>query len=210
MAGRDVMKWGLGAVTLLIIGLGWRYPYLGFAVPLVMATGMAGALFGGRWVCGNLCPRGSFFDKYLSFAARRPVPPFLQDLRVRWGIFALLIGFMFLNAAQDFTSAAHWGHVFWLMCTVTTIIGIAGALFYHRRFWCSFCPIGTFGNTFGRGKKLLQINENCRACGVCKKACPMLLNPAEGGANSKIDAADCLRCGECVRHCPFGAIKQQD
>ena len=42
----------------LAVIAGWRYPVLGYFLPLCMMTGMGIALFKGRYWCDWLCPRG--------------------------------------------------------------------------------------------------------------------------------------------------------
>lgn len=206
---RSILRWVLALSTVGIIATGWYFPYVGFAVPLVMMSGMILGVFKGRWMCGTLCPRGSFFDKILArFTPSRPVPEFFKKMTLRWTIFPLLMGFMVYRLSLDITSPAHWGSVFWLMCTLTTAIGLVGAIFYNSRFWCSFCPVGTVGNTFGGSKAQPKISkEACRKCGACAKVCPMHIKPQEYVEEGRITDRDCLRCGECVRVCRFGAIE---
>jgi len=53
------------------------------------------------------------------------------------------------------------------------------------------------------------IDEKCKACGLCKRACPA---GAVAGAPKQvhvIDAATCIKCGACYRACKFKAIKKQ-
>ncbi len=64
---RRVVQWTILPVVIVVIGLGWRWTWLGFAVPIVMAMGMVGGVFRGRYVCGNLCPRGAFYDRIVPF-----------------------------------------------------------------------------------------------------------------------------------------------
>ncbi|MFC1736814.1 4Fe-4S binding protein [Candidatus Hydrogenedentota bacterium] len=67
---RHIVQWCLLPIVLITIGLGWKYPLLGFSVPVVMTAGFVGGIFRGRYVCGNLCPRGSFFDRILLRVSR--------------------------------------------------------------------------------------------------------------------------------------------
>lgn len=209
-----VSQWVLSGLVFVVIGIGWKYPMLGFFVPLTMAAGMVGGLMGnGRWVCGNLCPRGSFWDRPLSRVIKnqRPSPGWLKNLGFRWVVFFSLIGFMFFRASADFSSLEHWGKVFWLMCTVTTGIGLVGSLFYHRRFWCVFCPIGTFSGTVSGNKNQLSIDdEKCVSCHLCDKACPIAINPEQYRKEGKINDRDCLRCQRCIQACPKQAISNSN
>ncbi|MCP4717183.1 MAG: 4Fe-4S dicluster domain-containing protein [Deltaproteobacteria bacterium] len=207
--GRRRRQWWLSLIVFVVIGLGWWWPYLGFAVPLTMAAGMIGGLSGGRWVCGNLCPRGSFWDRHFSLIVKheKPSPAWLKNLFFRWVVFVALIAFMFYRAGADITSPAHWGRVFWLMCTVTTCIGIIGGFAYHRRFWCIFCPIGTFAATVSGHKHQLRIaDKTCISCHACDRACPIGINPEQYRSTGRIADRDCLRCEECIDACPTQSI----
>ena len=191
-------QWVLLLVMLAVVALGWRYPYLGFVVPVVMVTGMLGGLFAGRWVCGNLCPRGSFFDRILArLSVRRSVPSFLKSMPLRWVVFAAMMTVMISQALRDVGNPRHWGHVFWLMCTATTLLAVVLGLWFRERAWCTFCPVGTVARALGGARHTLRRTESCRACGLCDKACPMEIGPGH---------ADCLHCGLCAAVCPCAAV----
>ena len=47
----------------VVLALGWRYPYLAYCLFVNVAVGLAGALrHGGRHGCGTFCPRGAFYS----------------------------------------------------------------------------------------------------------------------------------------------------
>lgn len=60
------------------------------------------------------------------------------------------------------------------------------------------------------------VDENCRACGVCQRACPTGCITVEGekveGQKGRVlkafllDFTRCSHCGLCVEACPQGAI----
>lgn len=205
---RGYLQWSMVAVMAITIIFGWRYPYLGFTVPIVMCMGMIGGFFSGRYVCGNLCPRGIFWDKVFRLVSmRKPVPAFLSHMGFRWGIFAALMGFMMFRVAQDVTSVAHWGRTFWTMCVVTTAIGMVLGIFFRERAWCTFCPMGTMQHALGGGKRQLRIDAAaCVSCSACEKVCPMALPIVTHKDTGQIAEKDCLRCHACVDACPKNAI----
>jgi ferredoxin-type protein NapH len=205
---RRALQWSLLSIVLVTIGFGWRFPWLGFSVPLVMITAVVVSLFRGRYVCGNLCPRGSFYDRLVSkISRRREVPRWLQSMPLRWTAFAGLMGFMAFRILQNPLDVMHWGRVFWMMCAVTTAIGIPLAVFYRPRTWCAFCPIGTVQNALGGGKGRLLIDSRaCRDCRICEAACPMGLTIAEYRDLGVLPHRDCARCSECIAVCPTGAL----
>jgi len=209
---RRLIQWALLPVVIVTIGLGWWIPWLGFSVPLVMITGLVVSLFRGRYVCGNLCPRGSFYDRVVArFSRKRQVPRWLRSTTFRWIVFAALMGFMVFRVLQNPLDPLHWGRVFWMMCVVTTAIGIPLALFFHPRTWCSFCPIGTAQNALGGGRGRLRISADaCRACRICEAACPMGLTIAKHRELGVLPHRDCAKCSECVAVCPTGALSWPD
>jgi len=150
---RYIIQWLLLPIVIAVISLGWKYPWLGLSVPLVMIIGLIGAFFNGRYVCGNLCPRGAFFDRIVTkISPGRPIPAFLRSMKFRYTVLALLMGFMVYRLLQNPLSLDHYGRVFWLMCVVTTLLGIILALFFRARTWCAFCPIGTLGKIIAEKK----------------------------------------------------------
>ncbi len=163
-------KWGLGLLMLVVLGAGWRYPYLGFMVPLVMIAGLVGSSYKKRVVCGTFCPRGSFLDtwfKALGGSAR--VPAFLISPRFRWSLLTVLFSFLFLQLAGDMGSASHWGTVFWRVCLITSLIALVAGVLYRPRAWCSFCPMGTIQGAIAGGKRSTRISTPCVDCGISGK-----------------------------------------
>ena len=203
------MQWGLLWVVAITIGFGWRFPWLGFSVPVVMLTGLIGSIFRGRFVCGNLCPRGAFYDRVMVKWSRNLTPPaWLRSMGLRWGIFALLMGVMIYRILLNPSDPMHWGRVFWVMCVVTTAVGLPLAVLQHPRTWCSFCPIGTVQSAIGGARGRLTIDADaCRSCGICERACPMGLSIVEHRSGGFVPHRDCLRCSECVAVCPVEALQ---
>jgi ferredoxin len=60
-----------------------------------------------------------------------------------------------------------------------------------------------------------QINTNlCKGCGICVKKCSAeaihLSEPTEGNSGkATIDAARCIKCGQCLNECAFGAVMEE-
>ncbi len=58
-------------------------------------------------------------------------------------------------------------------------------------------------------KKLTRIIINkdiCKACDLCKKACPVNAIIGEPGQKHEIDQSKCIKCRTCMASCPFKAI----
>jgi len=203
----DVHRWILASVMLVTIAFGWKWPMLGFTVPVAMVVGIGGSFLRGRYVCGNICPRGSFYDTlFRLIGGSRPVPSFLTSMRFRWGVLAILMSLMALQIAQNPGDPLHWGRVFWLVCLVTTAVGVALGLYYRPRTWCSFCPVGTMANAIGGDKDQLVIGASCKSCGVCEKSCPMDFSIVGHKAEGVLPNRDCLKCSSCVASCKVGAL----
>lgn len=205
---RRLRQWLLAPIVVITLALGWKYSWLGFAVPAAMLTGIAGGFMRGRYVCGNLCPRGSFFDRLIaSLAARREIPALLRSMPLRWGVFALLMGFMAWRLAANPADLNHWGLVFWSMCAITTAVGVVLALTFHPRSWCAVCPVGTLSSAVGGGRYQLVIDPSCRECGKCEQSCTFDLPIVRHKGAGVVQERDCLKCSVCALSCPRGALR---
>jgi ferredoxin-type protein NapH len=201
---RRMLQWSLAPIVFVVIGLGWKYPILGFTVPLVIILAIIFGFLKGRYACGNFCPRGGFFDRIIALISRKKeIPLFLRTMKFRWAIFVLLMGFLSFQISKNPSNWEHWGHAFWFMCTFTTGIGLVFGILIHPRTWCSFCPIGTLQNAVGGSKFQLTIDANaCRECKVCEKSCPIGIHLIDYKQSGVISNRDCLKCSECRGVCP--------
>jgi ferredoxin-type protein NapH len=190
-------------VVIITIFGGLKYPLLGFVVAGVMMMGVIGALIKGRYVCGWLCPRGALFDRVLRpISAKRSIPRWVRDYRLRWGAFTVLMGFMAFQISRSPGDAHHWGQVFVRICIITTGIGVLLAVFLHPRTWCAFCPMGTLQSAIGGQRAPLYVEDGCKGCRTCEKACPMNLQIVANTKDGRLNSPDCLKCPECQLACP--------
>lgn len=205
---RRKIQWALTPIVIITLALGWKYPTLGFSVPIVMMMGFVGSLFNGRYVCGNLCPRGSFFDRMITpISLKRSIPDWLRKMPLRWTIFILMMGFMLWRITRNPGDWHHWGKTFWVMCVITTAIGVVLGILYHPRMWCAFCPMGTMQNAIGGHKHPLFIDgAACKKCHACEKACPIQLAIVKDKDTGRLTSRDCLKCPECTAVCPVKAL----
>jgi len=204
---RSHLQWLLGFGMIAVIAFGWKYPLLGFMVPLTMGVGIAGSFSHGRYVCGNLCPRGSFLDTlFWGVSARRPPPRLVTDGRFRWGVFAALMAGMAWQISLEPGNPLHWGRVFWGMCTATTLVAMVLGVFYRGRTWCEFCPMGTLSATIGGERHQLRIDPACEECNSCGEQCPLGFTIPNDKPSGALQRKDCLKCSDCVKVCRKGAL----
>jgi ferredoxin-type protein NapH len=197
----------LGILVLIVSIGGLWYPALGYFMLLIFAAIFLISPFRGRWFCGNLCPRGSFADFWISKISRKKkIPAALRSLWVRLPIFFLLMGFMGYRIAGTIGSLNTFekiGMVFVTMCLVTTAIAALLGIYLSPRAWCSFCPMGTAQRLLGGKRYPLKLTkEKCINCKKCEKVCPMQLKILQDSAKP-----DCIKCGRCVSVCPKDALQ---
>lgn len=206
---RRKVQLSLWALVVVTIALGWKYPLLGFSVPMVMLMGIVGAFLNGRYVCGHLCPRGAFFDRIMKpVSPSKPIPAWLRAAWFRWPVLALLMGLMVFQISRNPGDWQHWGIVFWRICVITTALGVVLALALHQRAWCAFCPMGTMQTAIGDKRSSLQLDPGCKGCRTCERACPMGLKIVpEDKAPGQLGVQDCLKCPECQLACPKGVLR---
>lgn len=197
----------LALIAFVILGLiDFR---IAIAAVVCMVAPVIVSIFKGRFWCGNLCPRGSFYDNVISkFSNNKKVPRFLKSNVFR----AIMV--VFMMTMFTFGIYKNWGNyygigmVFYRIIVVTTIIGIILSLFYNHRTWCHFCPMGTIASvisSFRKSKDVLHISEDCISCKICEKKCSIGIVPYKY-KKSVLSHPDCLQCGKCVVACPKNAI----
>ncbi|HAR64198.1 MAG TPA: hypothetical protein DCS13_12095 [Candidatus Margulisbacteria bacterium] len=203
-----IKKFLFVSLAVVTIGLGWKLPVLGYIVPVVMLTAVVLSLYNGRYHCGNICPRGMFLSVFFIKKSKNAlIPVFLKKMSFRLMVMGVLMGFLVFRIAQNPTSIDYVGRVFWLMCAVTTGVGIILGFIYKPRTWCSFCPVGTMQKIIGRHSTNIQIDKNlCLNCKVCEKKCPINIDILSTVKETEVTGSDCLKCSLCISQCPKKAL----
>lgn len=182
---------------------------LSLAAIICMAAPVISAVFKGRYWCGNMCPRGSFYDNIaVKFSRGRRVPYVLKSVYFRVFVFVFMMFMFAAGIKQNWGNAAGIGFVFYRMIVVTTIIGMVLAAVYNQRTWCHFCPMGSMAALtawFRKSKKVLRVEESCISCRMCEKKCPLGLVPYEYKGRV-LSHHDCIQCGKCADICPKKSI----
>ncbi|KUO51132.1 MAG: ferredoxin--NAD(+) reductase [Desulfitibacter sp. BRH_c19] len=207
---------------LLVAFAGLWYPKLGLLmIPVMIALPIFGFKKGKFW-CGNICPHGSLFDRFiLQVSANKRIPS--------WAISKITIGlalfwFMYMLGNRLVKVSELWGStpfldklgfIFVMNYLVVTIVGTILAVFISPRTWCRFCPMGSvqillykLGTLLGMNKAsdekvTIASTEACHKCAKCSRVCPVQLTPyLEVSENNQLNNAACIRCGTCVVNCP--------
>ena len=74
---------------------------------------------------------------------------------------------------------------------------------YIKHVYAKKCPAGVC-------KSLLSYSINpdkCRGCTLCRRNCPVSAISGEVKAVHEIDTKKCIKCGQCMAHCKFGAVE---
>ncbi|MBI5100946.1 MAG: 4Fe-4S binding protein [Nitrospirae bacterium] len=178
-------------------------PKLGLFLMLCMFGSIGVALYRGRAWCDWMCPRGSFYDLFLTrFSAGRQIPPLFRKGWFRAAVLGLMLSVLGYQVFLAWGDVSAVGLAMVRVLTVTTTVGLALGLIYHQRIWCHICPMGTIGSWMSGGKEPLTIEDSCAGCGVCAKACPMQLSPHSFKGNGVMADNDCIKCSSCVAVCP--------
>ncbi len=200
---QSIMWWLLPFICIA----GIYYHYLGYIVLSMMITFFILSAFKGRYWCGWLCPRGSFLERIVSkISMKNNIPEIFKNLTFRWIVFGCLMGFMIFRLIKTNGSLDKIGFVFVTMCILTSLIAIPIGIIFKPRTWCVFCPMGLLQGLIGKNKYLIKISNECKECGICKRACPVETSASTFKEIGKVRSIDCIKCLNCTMNCPKNAV----
>lgn len=199
-------------ILLLFLILGIFDFRIGLIAIVCMIAPIVVSIFKGRFWCGNLCPRGSFYDNVVyKFSNKKKVPKLLKSVYFRVFVTTIMLVVFTTGMIKNWGNLYGMGFVIYRLIVVTTIIGLVLAPFYNERAWCNFCPMGSIAALISkfRNRKnkevILNINNTCVGCKLCTKTCPMGIDVHEYKGDS-VSHYDCIQCGRCVKKCPKKSI----
>jgi polyferredoxin len=148
-----------------------KYAILILFVILLPMLAVNAAGGGAPWFCKWICPAGTLEGGV-------PLPIAEPALRSA-------IGFLYA----------------WKMALLAAVCFLSVVI--YRPFCKYLCPLGAIYAVFNRISALRYTlrEDQCTACGRCKSACPMQIDP-----RTETNAAECVHCGRCKSACPEDAI----
>lgn len=218
-------KWSWLFILVVAFGGLW-YPKLGLLmIPVMIALPVMGFAKGNYW-CGNICPHGSLFDRFIfKIGSNKGIPSWAKSkititLAFAWFMFMLGQRLMKVFAIWGTTAFIDkLGYIFVINYFMVTILGTTLALLISPRTWCNFCPMSTVQKLFYKLGKTLGLNKSsdrkvtvahpdmCHSCGKCSRVCPMQLKPyLEFSDKNQFDNEVCIRCSTCVENCPANIL----
>ena len=187
----------------VVLALGWRYPYLAYCLLLNVIVGLFAAVrHGGRHGCGIFCPRGAFYS-FLPDTGRK-IPAGLLARRASIAVLAVM--FLGLSLWLRPATIRGWGMLLYIMIVITTTVGLIGWLVFNRYFWCSVCPMGKIYKTIRPYRTGIRVSDGCVKCGLCAKACPFGFFPPGTARDGVFHDPDCMHCRRCIERCPKHAL----
>lgn len=125
-------KWSYILIIAFLI-LGMFDFRIGLVALICMVAPIIVAIFKGRFWCGNLCPRGNFYDNVVSkFSNKKKVPKFIKSVYFRLTAIVLMLTVFTTGMIKNWGDLYGMGFVIYRLILITTIIGIILAPFYMK------------------------------------------------------------------------------
>ncbi len=206
-------------------------PFYNFSFYVIGYLLVFGSILG-RWICGWVCPFGMIQE----WLHRVPFPKMLLPRwmgGVKYGILAVFVlylpmagakslglgepafckyicpagtleaGLPLLGLVPGLRSAL--GSLFALKLFILLLVVVVSFMIF-RPFCRVLCPLGAIYGLFNPVSwyRYQCAREACTGCGSCAAVCKMGVNPA-----IRPNSPECIRCGDCLRSCPQGALSSK-
>lgn len=180
------------------------------------------SMFGGRLICGFLCPVGGM-QECVAEVNNKTIKAGKKDY-IKFGIWTIwlcALGYFFFSGTGDiiieFTYLTTYGisvaeitdYITYYM--VITLV-LLPALIHGKRATCHYIcwmsPFMIIGSKLGQKLHFPQLHvkadvSRCTSCKACTKACSMGIDVEQlVKKNSNICHRECINCGKCVDACP--------
>ncbi len=188
---------------------------LGTANFFILGGVLAMTLLMRRAFCGYACPIGTISEWLRAVARRLRLPeiriPLWLDRRLallKYGLLAVILWFTWQAGELIFRGfdpcyaliSRHGADITVWTYVVAGAVAV-GSLFVMLPFCRWLCPLAAVLNPFSRFA-VARVRRDmgvCRDCGVCAKACPVLI-PVD--QVPQVTHARCIACLQCVDSCP--------
>lgn len=188
----------------------------------------------GRFVCGWLCLFGLIQELLYKIPTPKLKIPERLDEKLRYLKYFFLIVFVFLLTAflkaenglvsvpyfckyvcpvgmlegglplvsmnPGLQSSVGWRYAWKGILLAVTVLA---SVFIYRPFCKYVCPLGAFYGIFQKFSflRLTVDKDKCVGCNACSRQCRMNVDVVHNP-----NSAECIRCGECTKCCPKGAL----
>lgn len=207
----------------------WNFKFAFYVAGFLV---FVGALIG-RFVCGWLCPFGLIQDLLHKIPFPKKIKTFRGDKllrKLKYVIFAVFVILMPLYLVDIMGQGAPYfcklicpagtlegglplvllnksmrSAIGWLYAwkNVVLAVTIFLSILIYRPFCKYICPLGAIYSVFNNISVFqYQVDKSkCTNCNACANVCKMQIDPSKTPNHP-----ECIRCGQCKKVCPTGAI----
>lgn len=169
----------------------------------------------GRVYCGWICQLGAFQEfifKTSSFKLFQSQQSQKIMRIIRTIVLLVLIAQLIITKTNLYKSIDPFATVYsfysshWISWILVAIIIISSFIIY-RPFCKTLCPVGLILGWISKipGASVLGIKQNCISCVKGSRECSINAITHDNKI-SVLENEECIRCGECLKECPKGAL----
>ena len=207
IATRTLLAAGLLSLVVVVATLLFGRFFCGFVCPLGTTIDLADVVLGRKSPRATHWRHGKFFTLIFLLVVAIVGASFIGFFDPL-AILSRSLALVFYPGASYFVglvSALRPAAFTETLLALATLLFILGLGLVVPRFWCrNLCPLGGllgFLSKFSIFK--FSFRGECKACGLCERACP---TGAIDSERRKVDAAECIGCLACLRACPDRTI----